>query len=748
MTINYFLKRVVYFLVFIIAASPLIVSETFSPFVLGKAIWFRSIMWMLALIGGFIFIKNSRFSPEKNIGFLLLGVLIIIQIFSSIFGLNTINSFWGSMTRMNGVIQSASFLIFSVILFSIFRTMKEWINILRIIVCVGLLVSILGFLESFNIHFPNFLNIPFSIKTLDQPFEGISSTLGNPVYVSWYLVMISMLCLTLIVYEYSPEKNIQKNLNNKFSFLYISTILFSFYSLIINFSRGSIISISIGLIFFLSVTLYMTKNKRNKLVLSFIILLILCSPTILFLSPKIENDGENKKYEIVLKRIPEVKDYEMVIDGVYYSDYLGRGGKVQLERLGLSYDDYNDKDLEKKILNGEISNEDLCTENVLFQKWIMNIESVFQECTSLYILIDKIPGEFSKSILHSFHFGERPLTIKASINSWINNPIIGIGPENFSINYYKIFEFDNYLESRTLMDDPHNSLLKILSELGIAGLIMATLSYSYIFYISIKKIIKSENKFFWILISTLLITYFINSLLQFSSFSNQLVMSFLIAFIIRSSIGFKKRELFDDEINIDQSKIIYTSIVSIILVISIYSSFLIYASSSKMVDSTYTIDEYQKNVNIFPSLSTEPRTEMIEIINNNFQEFKIDLDYLVKIVDEEYELSLIYHPDYYPSLYQFGIFYYEVSKYKKGYHQRLKEIVEKTNIIAPDIQPSLDLRIRESIISGDNNKFKEFYFEWKEKIAREEIDVISVRGKHYFRDRGEDFFDTYYESIK
>ena len=105
-------------------------------------------------------------------------------------------------------------------------------------------------------------------------------------------------------------------------------------------------------------------------------------------------------------------------------------------------------------------------------------------------------------------------------------------------------------------------------------------------------------------------------------------MSFLIAFIIRSSIGSKKRELFDDEINIDQSKIIYTSIVSIILVISIYSSFLIYASSSKMVDSTYTIDEYQKNVNIFPSLSTEPRTEMIEIINNNFQEFKIDLDYL------------------------------------------------------------------------------------------------------------------------
>ena len=748
MTINYFFKRVVYFLVFIIAASPLIVSETFSPFVLGKAIWFRSIIWILALIGGFIFIKNSRLSSEKNVGFLLLGVLIIIQIFSSIFGLNTINSFWGSMTRMGGVIQSASFLIFSVTLFSIFRTKKEWINIFRILVCVGLLVSVLGFLESLNIHLPNFLDIPFSIKTLDQPFEGISSTLGNPVYVSWYLVMISILSLILIVYEYKPEKNIHENLNNKFSFLYISTLLFSFYCLIINFSRASIISMAIGLIFFLSFALYMTKNKKNKLVLSFIILLILCSPTILFLSSKIEEDGENKKYEIVLKRIPELKDYELVIDGVYYSDYLGRGGPVQLERLGLSYDDYNDKNIERKILNGEISNEDLCTENVLFQKWIMNIESVFQECTSLYILIDKIPSEFSKSILQSFHFGERPLTIKSSINSWTNNPIIGIGPENFSTNYYKTFEFDDYLESRTLMDDPHNSFLKILSELGIAGLIMATLSYSYIFYISIKKIVKSENKFFWGLISTLFITYFINSLLQFSSFSNQLVMSFMIAFMIRSNVGFKNKELLDDKINIDRSKIIYASIVSVILVISIYSSFLIYTSSSKMVDSTYTINEYQNNVNIFPSLSTEPRTEMIEIINNNFQEFIIDLDNVVEIVDEEYESSLIYHPDYYPSLYQFGLFYYEVSKYKTEYHQRLKEIVERATIIAPNIQPSLDLRIRESIISGDNKKFKEYYFEWKERLSKEERDVISVRDKHYFRDRGEDFFDEYYESIK
>ena len=62
-----FLRRSVYFLVFLLAASPLIVSETYQPFVIGKALWFRSILWILAPIYLTQILRNKNYLPEKNI---------------------------------------------------------------------------------------------------------------------------------------------------------------------------------------------------------------------------------------------------------------------------------------------------------------------------------------------------------------------------------------------------------------------------------------------------------------------------------------------------------------------------------------------------------------------------------------------------------------------------------------------------------------------------------------------------------
>ena len=92
-----FLRRSVYFLVFLLAASPLIVSETYQPFVIGKALWFRSILWILAPIYLTQILRNKNYLHEKNIGFLIFGVVILFQIFSSAFGNDIINSFWGGM---------------------------------------------------------------------------------------------------------------------------------------------------------------------------------------------------------------------------------------------------------------------------------------------------------------------------------------------------------------------------------------------------------------------------------------------------------------------------------------------------------------------------------------------------------------------------------------------------------------------------------------------------------------------------
>ena len=269
----------------------------------------------------------------------------------------------------------------------------------------------------------------------------------------------------------------------------------------------------------------------------------------------------------------------------------------------------------------------------------MGIEGAFIECAQLSKLLDKIPGNLSYSIVQGFHSGDRSMAIKASLYSWLNNPLTGTGPQNFSTDYLKIFSFDDYIKSKVLLDDPHNSIFKLLSEVGAIGLVLGIIFYLYIFALSIKKIKNKNNQIFWILISFLLIFYFFNSLLQYSSFSNQLIMSFLFAFIIRSNEGFNEKNI-DLEKNSINNTVILIAISIIVLFITLYYSALIYSSSSKMVDGNFTIEEYQKNVNIFSALSKQPRTDMIGIINNKFSEFTIDLDNVSKIVDEEYEKSL------------------------------------------------------------------------------------------------------------
>ena len=82
----------------------------------------------------------------------------------------------------------------------------------------------------------------------------------------------------------------------------------------------------------------------------------------------------------------------------------------------------------------------------------MGIEGAFIECAQISKLLDKIPGNLSYSIVQGFHSGDRSMAIKASLNSWLNNPLTGTGPQNFSTDYLKIFSFDDYIKSKVLLE--------------------------------------------------------------------------------------------------------------------------------------------------------------------------------------------------------------------------------------------------------------------------------------------------------
>ena len=742
------LRRVISLFVVFAIATPLIISETIFPFVVGKAIWFRSMIWILTTFWGLLIIRERKYLPEQNFAFLLFGIVILLQIISAVAGNSLINSFWSNLERMEGIVQSIHLLVFSLILFSIFKTFKEWIFILRSVALVGLLVGFFGFLESFGIFIPNLLNIPFTIVTVDQNNLSLGSTLGNSVFLSWYLSIIIFIVMGLIFYDIKNKGISFLTLSNKTSILNIFTLIFSFWCIFYNFSRGAILSITIGVIFFVVLTMFNSRYKQLKILLAgFLSILFIGTIFILILISRIEGDRMDLRETIVINNIPELIGLD---DGEKLNDPM----LILLEN-NVDYDSKIDIDLIEKIISNSLLKSELCREDVLFQKWLMNISglsratnaSPFRECTRIIIALEKIPGNFTESIMQGFQLGDRGRAIRTGLSAWESSPILGIGPNNFTNAYYKTLSFDDYISSIENVDNPHNSVIKVLSEGGLLGLVSAFLFFGYIFFIIFKKTLISSNRYFWLAISAGFITYFISSLLQVSTLSNQILLIVIISLVIRSSVGFDKKSDFNKiDLKSNNMQILYVVIVFpiLIFVLNYHGSIYDFAKNTDKdinVYENWNITENQENVNSFQALSNWPRTAMIAKINANFESFTANepytlLDKVISIVDSEYESTMNLHPNNYIAMLEFGSFYFEAAKYRPALADKLRIITSNVEYLSPDIAPTLSMKIKYSIIDRDKEKFTELHKEWKDKL---QIDFTYNNEINYFNSYAESF---------
>ena len=749
------LRRAISLFVIFVIATPLIFSETVFPFVVGKAIWFRSMVWILCALWGLLIIRERKYLPKQNFSFLLFGIVILLQMISAIAGHNLINSFWSNLERMQGIVQSTHLLVFSLILFSIFKSFKEWIFILRSVALVGLLVAFFGFLESFGIFIPKILNLPFNPVTLEQNNSSLASTVGNSVYLSWYLSIIIFVVTSLIFYDIKSKGISLLTLTNKTSILNMLTLFFSFWCVFYNFTRGAILSIAIGVILFVALTMFNSKYKQLKILLAgFLSILFIGTVFIIFLIIRIEDDRLELRKTIAINNVPELKGF---------TDF-SESGKYDLEINNIDYDSKVNKDLREKIINNSLLKSELCREDVIFQKWLMALQGQFKECTRIMVAIEKIPGNFTESIMQGFNLGDRGRAIETGLKALRSSPVFGIGPYNFINAYYNNLTFDDYISSKNNMDDPHNSIIKVMSEGGILGLISVFIFFGHIFFLSCKRTLISSNKYFWLVISTSLVAYFISSLLQVSTLSNQILLMVIISLVVRSNVGFDKKlnNVGFDKIDFKSNnmQVLYVVIIfpALIFVLNYHASIYEFARNTDKdinVSENWDITKNQQNLNSFQALSHWPRIEMIRKINANFEVFienesSMLLDQVIAIVDSEYEYTKKLYSKNYIAMLEFGSFYFEVAKYRPELVDKLRIITADLEYLSPNIRPTLSMKIKYSIIDQDKEKFTELHREWKEKLdidhmlynqGQNGIDEISAYDSEI------DYFNSYAESF-
>ena len=242
---------------FIILALPILtLPPYFFPPDFAKTLIFRSIMAIM-LFGLFWANLNTSIRSEvfKNKIIWALGGIFSVFLLATIFSVDRNFSLWGSPYRGGGFVSFAFYFIFAILLFILLKK-EDWKKAWFFSIFIGILVSLVAIIQYFGFLSKIFL-----------PMAEPSSTLGNPILLAIYLMLLFFPVLSFAIKE--ENRNLKK--------FYIASLLIFIFAIFISGTRAVYLGMIAGILYFLF--FYPHKFKKIKMFsavfLSLIILTVL-----------------------------------------------------------------------------------------------------------------------------------------------------------------------------------------------------------------------------------------------------------------------------------------------------------------------------------------------------------------------------------------------------------------------------------------------------------------------------------------
>lgn len=246
------LEKIIKFGIYLAMVLPLVfTSRTMYPWHFGKTILFQilvEILLALALIF-FSLNKEKRIIKLNLLDYLVIG-FVLLQLISSVFGVNFVRSFWGNQQRAQGVFTWLHFTAFYILIRQFFITRKDWLNL-------GIWTIIILFLSSALAWAGKYFSVFENIILKESRLSGM---IGNPIFFASYLIIPIFFCFAW--YFLFLSKNKTADNNNKFIFwrwFCLIAGIFSLITLIFSQVRGAFLGIMAGI--FLIWILYLIFGK-------------------------------------------------------------------------------------------------------------------------------------------------------------------------------------------------------------------------------------------------------------------------------------------------------------------------------------------------------------------------------------------------------------------------------------------------------------------------------------------------------
>lgn len=264
MEIDNYIKNLIIFLAVLVIITPLIkFNILFFSSVSEKNFYFRFLIEIMFLLWIFLFLKNPVFSLKKSPLLYSLLFLIFTASLSTILSVNPYFSLWSSLERMTGLVTYLHLFVFFLIISTVFNH-NYWIKYFNFSIITSVIVGFYGlYTENFNFLSWN---------------NRLISTLGNPIYLALYFVLIIFITLFLLV----------NSSNILLKVFYSLLILLNSFFLLLTKTRGAIIGFLVGIIFFLITFLMNFFNKKKQKIIVLIIFILFIT-IVFFLTPSIIN---------------------------------------------------------------------------------------------------------------------------------------------------------------------------------------------------------------------------------------------------------------------------------------------------------------------------------------------------------------------------------------------------------------------------------------------------------------------------
>ena len=180
--------------------TPMIVTmQTVFPWVVGKALFARSVIEVLFALWAVLALLNPAYRPPRSWLLALLAIGFLCSLIAALFGVSLVRSVWSNYERMQGLFDAVHWIACFVVLLAVFRTRRHLLVVLNIHLGVGAVVALLAI--------ASFLELPVFIDAQPKTnLTRVGGLLGNALFLGGYAAVNGVLAIGLCAHAWLASR--------------------------------------------------------------------------------------------------------------------------------------------------------------------------------------------------------------------------------------------------------------------------------------------------------------------------------------------------------------------------------------------------------------------------------------------------------------------------------------------------------------------------------------------------------------